>query len=322
MPIRYDYHINFDMVKRRYNIPSSGSLIAFESAARHLNFTRAADELNTSQSAVSRYVSELEDRIGHKLFLRGKRELALTQNGQRLYAAVSNGLDRINSELEYLKGKSAPKMLTITCSHEVSHLYLMPRYQELQTAIGEDVNLNVLTQEYNLVDLLDSALYDVALTYRKPDTQAPSVPSNVVLAERVRPLCSPNVLEAHRTAFSRSPDEWPKIPLLDINKPNEGWTSWREWLEFQNVEPDRFEYRFMTNYVYLLEAAAAGQGIILGWQGLVDRYVENGSLVAVSDSYFETEHALCVNLTRNGRNNPAARRCLEFLTNKNSEDLY
>ncbi|MEM9279714.1 MAG: LysR family transcriptional regulator, partial [Pseudomonadota bacterium] len=298
---------------RRHNIPSSSCMIAFECAARHLNFTRASEELNTSQSAVSRHISDLEARVGKKLFDRSKRGLSLTENGKRLHEAISAGLDRISSEMNFLTNNSTPQTLTITCSHEISHLYLMPRYSELQNVIGEDVRLNILTQEYDLVRLLDIELYDIVLSYRKPSSAEAANNIKIVLEERVRPLCSATVFESYKAGFEGGITTWPQLPLLELNKPNKGWTRWSDWMGFFGVSSDTRTFKHMTNYVYLLEAAAAGHGLVLGWEGLVDRYVENGSLVPVVDELFTTDNALCATLTKSGSYNDAAQKCLDYL---------
>jgi len=299
------------MTARRYNIPSTSSMIAFESAARLLNFTRVSEELNTSQSAVSRHISDLEYRIGSPLFNRGSRGLSLTAEGNRLYEAVSAGLDRINTEINFLSGHAGRKTVTITCSHEISHLFLMPRYAELQALIGEDVHLNVLTQEYDLVGLLDNSLYDIALSYRKADRKAGDV--KVILEEEIVPLCSPALLEELGPELSGFPTTSPNVPLLDLSKPNDGWMVWAQWLASHDLAPADFEVKSMTNYVYLLEAAAAGKGIVLGWQGLVERYIENGALVPLSIEAVKTENALFAVLTKAGAGNESARKCLDVL---------
>ncbi len=288
-------------------------MITFESAARLLNFTRVSEELRTSQSAISRHISELEAKIGRKLFVRGKKGLALTTDGKRLFEAVVSGLDRINTEMNFLSGNPSRKTLTITCSHEISHLYLMPRYAKLQQVIGEEVSLNVLTQEYDLVGLLDSSLYDIALSYRKPDGSASHF-QNIVLKERVRPLCAPAQIRQLPKLRAGATINWPSVPLLDLSKPNEGWSVWSDWLIATGLNPEEFTYNRMTNYVYLLEAAAAGKGIVLGWEGLVERYVENGTLVPLQEDYLETENALCATLTDPSSADAILKRCLDFLT--------
>ncbi|NKB65028.1 MAG: LysR family transcriptional regulator [Gammaproteobacteria bacterium] len=89
------------MIKARYRIPSTSALTAFESSARLLNFSRAAESLHTSQSAISRHISELENRLGAKLFFRENKRLQLTEHGATLHQAVISGFDQIQAAIKY-----------------------------------------------------------------------------------------------------------------------------------------------------------------------------------------------------------------------------
>ena len=135
------------MIKNRYCVPSISILIAFECSARHLNFSRAADELHTSQSAVSRHITDLEDRLGTPLFIRGKTQHRLTEQGEHLYRAVVSGLDNIQSSINNISGWSVQNGLTISCTHELSHLYIMPRFEGLREAFNGDGQIRIVTNE-------------------------------------------------------------------------------------------------------------------------------------------------------------------------------
>ena len=95
------------MSQKRYRIPSSSALQAFEAAARHCNFSRAAEELHTSQSAISRHISSLEDSFNTLLFDRyQKRKLVLNQSGELLYRAVVSGLDNIQAAIDSISSSA------------------------------------------------------------------------------------------------------------------------------------------------------------------------------------------------------------------------
>src|SRR5210317_159470 len=134
------------MSKKRYRIPSSSALQAFEAAARHCNFSRAAEELHTSQSAISRHIANLEDNFNTLLFDRyQKRKLVLSQTGELLYRAVVSGLDNIQSAIDHISAMAQPDQLTLACTHEISHLYLLPRFEQLQQCLGEDRPIRIMT---------------------------------------------------------------------------------------------------------------------------------------------------------------------------------
>ena len=94
LPFAQALHIIFDM-SRRYRLPSVSALTAFEAAARRASFSRAAEELATSQSAISRHVAELEARLGTKLFERRHNRLRLTSAGALYARAVATSLEDV-----------------------------------------------------------------------------------------------------------------------------------------------------------------------------------------------------------------------------------
>ena len=152
------------MTKIRYRIPSTSALQAFESAARHCNFSRAAEELHTSQSAISRHIATLESRININLFDRHKKKrLILTHAGAQLYRAVVSGFDNIQSTLDAISGFSKEEQLTIACTHEVSHLFLLPRFEELQQALGENCQVRIMTYEYDIMEIALDPQIDIVI---------------------------------------------------------------------------------------------------------------------------------------------------------------
>ncbi len=101
------------MASLRTKLPPTNSLVAFEAAARHLNFTRAAKELLVTQAAVSRHIKVLEDHLGLLLFRRLPRALQLTPQGRRLQAAVTMGLEHIANTAADLRLSSCDQDVTI-----------------------------------------------------------------------------------------------------------------------------------------------------------------------------------------------------------------
>ena len=145
-------HSTTSMSRRRpYRIPSTSALIAFESAARHGNFSRAARELHTSQSAISRHIASLERHLSTRLFERSRTGVSLTDAGSRYRDSVTIGLGAIHAgaaEVAELSNEEQVEVV-IACSEEVSHIILMPRYDALQKTLGERVQVRILTYHYS-----------------------------------------------------------------------------------------------------------------------------------------------------------------------------
>ena len=299
------------MIGRRYNTPSSSALVAFESAARHCNFSRAAEELHTSQSAISRHIAGLEGRLGAALFLRAGRGLTLTAAGEAFYRAVVAGLEGIEEAARSIAATADGEVLTIACSHEISHLYLMPRFEALQNALGPSVRLRVMTADYEALDRDPDQRIDLLFGYQAG--QECGSDQAVMFREAVTPVASPAFAEEHKACLSGPVESWGALPFLQLTKENRGWATWEDWFRRAGRPERPLRGPSFDNYVYLLEAAAAGRGLALGWRGLIERYLEAGSLVTPREGFVECDRSLVARLTRQGRQRGLARRCLDLL---------
>ena len=302
-----------DMSRRGpYRIPPTSALIAFESAARHGNFSRAARELRTSQSAISRHIASLERQLSTRLFHRSRTGVSLTDAGSRYRDAVAIGLGAIHAGAAEVAELSSVEQveLVVACSDEISHLFLMPRYDALQKALGEQVRIRILTYQHNIRYLPPTPVADVLLTWDAA-TNAPE-DCAVVLKEQVSPLCSPGYAALHAETLRRPVTDWSKLTFLDTARTNEGWTSWDEWFDVVGRPSAEPRYANFDNYTYILEAAAAGQGIALGWRHFIERYLESGALITLDDKFLETDNRFCAVVTKKGRQRPLARKCINF----------
>ena len=293
------------MAPRKYNLPSFTALAAFEAVARLQGFARAADELNTSQPAISRHIRNLEIRFGVELFDRSATPIRLTKRGHQFYQAVADGFAGLQDAVRELERNE--DKVTLVCSHSVSHLLLMPRHGQLRAALGPNVELRLLTAEYNLTDSAIDTGADIVFEYAG---QPPRAEHALVFKEEVKPVAPPQLVEQAVDALR---GKAPSPPVLELSKENFGWMNWRVW---QDTHPafagwnirERFD-----SYVYLLEASAAGAGIALGWRGFVDAYLARGALIELPVDWYSNDTCFYASLTRFGRYNDAARRCLEVL---------
>ena len=159
---------NLNMADFRFKLPSLSALSAFESAARHCNFSRAAEELRTSQPAVSRHISGLEGMLGAALFERERNRVSLTPDGQRLYHAVVAGFQEIGRAIDEIAQRPRRQTLTIACSYDVAHLWLMPRHDGLQDLLGAGTDIRIVASEYEHQSLIQDRDTDISLTYLNP----------------------------------------------------------------------------------------------------------------------------------------------------------
>ena len=295
-----------------YRIPPANALIAFESAARHGNFTLAARELRTSQSAVSRQIGKLETWLSTRLFERSRVGATLTDAGECFLDGVTAGLTAILRGAAEASELSNTDQVVIACSHVTSHFLIMPRYDALRRELGEEVRIRILTYHHyhHYQSLPADPAADILMTW---DAARVAPEDRVVVhREAVRPVCSPAYADAHARTLAGPVTGWSGLTFIDLLRPSEGWALWEDWFAVAG-SPDGAPRRLeLDSYVYVLEAAAAGHGIALGWRDFIERPLESGALVALGDGFVELDCAYYGVLTEQGRRKPLARRCLAF----------
>ena len=296
--------------RNRYRIPPASALVAFESAARLRSFSRAAQELGTFQSAVSRQIATLEKWVSIRLFERSPTGVALTEAGSRLYDAVVNGLGVIHRGVAETEEFSKDQQVVIVCSHETSQFVLLPRFNALCEALGEHVRVRVLTYDQDIRSVPTDPVADIVFTWN--GSQAPTQHRVPVLKEAVRPVCSSAYAAAHADVLNGSVAGWGGLTFIDYTRSNDGWATWDDWFAVAGRPKRRPTYLGLDSYPYVLEAAAAGRGIALGWQGFVDRYLTAGSLVALGEGFTEFNRWCLCALTEKGQAKELAHKCLAF----------
>lgn len=296
---------------RPLQIPPASALMAFDSAARHASFTLAARELGTSQAAVSRQIAKLETWLSVRLFERSRAGATLTDAGKRFHNGVAAGLAAIHEAAAEATELSRTEEVVISCSHDASHCFIMPHYHTLRRLLGRDVRIRILTYHPSVHRLSFDPSVDILLTWNAADVD--SEDEAVVIREAIRPVCSPIYATIHAQVLAGSVAGWSGLTLLDLTGPNEGWATWEDWFAVAG-SPDGTPARAEFDcYTYVLEAAAAGHGIALGWRHQIRRSIKSGSLVQLGDGFVETENRFFGVLTEKGRRKPLARTCLALL---------
>ena len=134
----------------------------------------------------------------------------------------------------------------------------------------------------------------------------------VIHGEAVRPLCSPGYAATHADVLNGPISGWGGLTFLDLTRSNKGWASWDDWFAAAGRPARTPRTIGLDQYAYVLEAAAAGHGIALGWRHFIERHLDTGALVTLADRFVDFDNHYCGVLTEKGRRNPAAHTCLQF----------
>ena len=251
-------------------VPSMTALQCFEAAARHLSFTRAAEELHLTQSAVSKQVAQLEEMLRHHLFLRIRRRLQLTPAGALYLAEVNKILTQVDMSSRYvLTYGEQTEVLKVATQPSFGVRWLIPhlkgfgkRYPNIHLDIRNEMEPFALLQ----------ATADVVFFYGQGTW--PGATCIELFREEVVPVCAPELLQG-RTP--EGPGEVADMVLLQSTSRPEAWHEWFLEQGLQGVNSyhgPRFDTFYMS-----LSAAQSGCGVALVPRYLVARELDEGSLV-------------------------------------------
>lgn len=257
----------------RHRLPPLNSLVAFEAAARLLSFTRAGQELLVSREAISRQVRALEDHLGLRLFNRLYRALELTEDGRAYQQAVRQSLTAIAEATEDLRHAPSDGRMVIGATIALSSFWLTPRLPTFRAAHPEaEIRLTVSDDP---ADLADPAI-DACLRYGDGDW--PGHVSTRLFDVDSFPVCAPGFPEAGKPIAA--PADLLGHTLLNLDGPAHAREDWTWWLAAAGV-PAASRPRFLgfDNYANVIQAAVNGQGVALGFGGILDGLLEAGSLV-------------------------------------------
>jgi DNA-binding transcriptional LysR family regulator len=255
-------------------LPPLGALRCFEAAARLESFSRAADELHLTHGAVSRAVRALELDLGVTLFERRSRRVFLTAAGARLRDAVAEAFATIATVTRELRRRSGPASpLVLSCEPTLLMRWLIPRLPAFQ-AEHPEVNLHFAAGGGPVA----FAQEGIHLAIRRDDFPFPAgVQAELIMAERVGPVCSPAVASG-LNARDGAAGKLSNATLLHTRTRPDAWSRWAE-LSGTAVPAGHRELWF-EHFYFSLQAAAAGLGVAIGPLALVQQDVEAGALVA------------------------------------------
>lgn len=270
-------------------------LQTFEVAARHGNFTRAAEELSLTQSAVSRQVRELEEQIGKPLFERLKGRVAMTEAGEALLPEVRRLLRMAESTMRHATaGAAGGQVLSINALPTFAARWLMPRLPAF-LACHPELRVDVTTLR-DVFDF-DERQCDLAIHYGRPIW--PGGACEYLCSEIVLPVAGGALRDIPVSGPAALRDA-PKVHLSDRPR------LWSEWFERQGLDPKQTsEGHWFDQLSLTIEAVRSGLGFALLPRYLIENEIASGELRVVLDIPHDTEMAYYI-VTPEGRADRAA----------------
>jgi len=252
-------------------LPPLNALRAFESAARHASFKRAAEELCVTQGAISRHIQKLEDNLGMRLFTRRHRQVSLTREGEAYLAVVRDAFGRISQATTDLRSRGDDQRLRVKLPITCAVRWLVPRLARFH-AQHPAVSVQITTS-HDPVDF-DAEEIDVAVHYGAGIP--PGLAGEKLFGEVLVPICSPKLL-ARRPALRKARDLANHVLLHSIRRPND----WRQWLEAAGAGDVEGEHGLtFENSSLTYQGAAQGLGLAIAQLALVADDLEAGQLAA------------------------------------------
>jgi len=271
-------------MKKQKLLPPLDYLLAFEAAANHGSFAAAARHLNISETSISRKVRLLELHYDVALFVRGHRSITLTPQGHSLLTPVREALDALRSASQDVLAQQQKNAVHLAATNSVAALWLMPRLRRFNRA-NPRVQIMLLASDEDEECLADTT--DLAIL--RGDGDWPGYRAQQLFGETVFPVCAPSYLRTRPQAGDLA--ALPDLDLIEVSNKHTEWMSWPSFLSEQGLARTKVTSATHVNtYPLAIQAAADGMGIALGWGHLVDRMLDEGTLVRpLGDSCVRTQ---------------------------------
>jgi DNA-binding transcriptional LysR family regulator len=264
-------------------MPSLTALQFFDAAVRHMSFTRAAADLNVTQSAVSRQIRDLEAFLGQPLFHRIKQRLVLTEAGEAYAGSVRDLLNQAEAAtLQVMAYNGKGGVLTVALLPTFGSRWLVPRLGDFITR-HPDIQLNLVAQvkPFNFTGSgIDAAIHFGSAVW-------PDAVCHRLMGEVIVPVCAPSLLGG-RPALER-PLDVADFPLLQLTTRPQAWTDWLRAVgvdSFDGPRGPRFEEFHMV-----IQAAIAGLGMAVLPRFLIQEELASGRLVVAIDRPVTSDQA-------------------------------
>ncbi|MGI9352358.1 MAG: LysR substrate-binding domain-containing protein [Rhizobiaceae bacterium] len=263
-------------------LPSLNALRAFDAVARHLSYQKAAEELSVTPAAVKQLVLKLEESLNVQLVKRQGRGLTLTETGLVGIADLSGGFRQLSRAVDAIRQTQERRTLTITSEPSFAIAWLVKRIDGFKQRYPD---IDVLIDSSLRVIDLEREPVDIAIRYEVKPRKG--MISHNIFKDETLAVCSPSLLAGPPEI--KVLEDLEKVPLIHIDISGPDWKrltdrhlfEWQSWLEAvgaNHINPGR-GLRF-NEYILAIQAAIAGQGVVLGSWPLVRDAIEAGLLVS------------------------------------------
>ena len=256
----------------RRPLPPLNALRAFEATARHLSFSKAADELHVTPAALSHQIRGLEELLGLKLFVRRARSIELTSPARLIYPGIRTGFESIREAVDQLGREKQDRVLVVSATPGLTAKWLVPRlYRFLAEHPGLDTRISANSGFANFTS------DGVDLGIRLSNGVHPDLYVEKLSDECLLPLCSPRLLEGDRPL--RTPQDLAHFMLIQVDLPGIVPT-WADWLNVAGIQGLDTTRGLSLNVAdHALDAASEGVGVVLGYKIVASHDIGLGRLV-------------------------------------------
>ncbi|AIQ98481.1 LysR family transcriptional regulator [Pluralibacter gergoviae] len=259
-------------------LPPLNTLITFEATVRLGSFTRAGEELNLTQSAVSRQIAQLEAALGRQLLTRRRHGLELTTAGERYLHRIRHVLEECADATAQMMKNVGENELTVACSSGIGQFWL-PLHLSQFRRLHPEIKVSVIVRDG--VMRLTSFEFDLGIYYLRQQHLI-NFDTVKLFDEEMFPVCSPEYL-AGRPLFT--PETLKAETLLALEDAQHQWIGWPEWFELNGTfSPPMRQALRVNHYPPLIEMACLGSGVALAWRHIIDGVIRSGRLVQASAS--------------------------------------
>jgi LysR family transcriptional regulator, glycine cleavage system transcriptional activator len=255
--------------------PGLRSLRAFDASARHLSFSRAAEELHVTPAAISHQIKELEDQTGCELFIRTSRTMRLTKAGEILFESSRESLDILGRALSRMRRLTSNNQLRVSSAPSIAAKWLVPRLERFFAIFpSADVRVDIAATP------VDFARDDADVAIRFGLGKYPGLRADLLFADKVFPVCNPRIITKDKPL--KVPRDLLKHTLIHLDWEAQGspWPNWRMWMlaagvkEFNSTAGLHFDHTALA-----VQAALDGFGVALGDSNLVADDLAAGRLI-------------------------------------------
>jgi DNA-binding transcriptional LysR family regulator len=267
----------------RRKIPTTSALLVLDAAARHGSFSRAADELFTTEGAVSRQIARLEDYLGAPLFARVKNRVHLVDDAKAYSEKISELLISIEQATLDFVGQPSSGVLELAAIPTFTSKWVIPRLPDFNRRYP-DVVINITERAEPF--LFADSKFDAAIHFDHPAWA--SMMKHVLFTEELEPICAPALLPSSQS----TPADLMHLPLLHKRGTSD---SWKKWWDKANVKhPNPYAGARYDLYGMIIEAAKAGLGMALVPRLYVSEELQTGRLALATQQATATDKSYCV----------------------------